>query len=167
MNRRPTDEEVSVLFHHIGKGVWHLQYVEDALNTLIALRVDIKEPGLVTAEEAQAALAKHKRGTLGSSLKTARENSILPAELEQELAVFTDERNWLIHRSIDTHGELLYAEDGRTETFARLERFISSAKALQHKIAAQIAQFAESQGICAKSAAAAANAKIARLKGEA
>ena len=166
VSRPPTEEEVSLLYHDIGKGVWHLQYVEYALNTLIALRVDIREPGRVTHEAAQAALAKHRGGVLGNSVKTARDNSLLPIELEQELSAFIAERNWLIHRSIDSHGELLYTEAGRTETFARLEKFISDAKALQHGIAEQIEQFAESQGVSARTTEAAAHAKIAKLRGE-
>jgi len=167
MNRRPTDEEVGLLFHHIGKGIWWLQYVEDALNTLLTLRLDIKTPDRVSAEEAESALAKRREGTLGGSLRTARENNLVPTLLLEHLTAFTEERNWLVHRSIDSHGQVLYTEAGRTETFERLEAFLSSAKILQLEIGAEIQRYSESHGIGFAKAEEDALKQIAGLRGAA
>jgi hypothetical protein len=167
MNRRPTDEEVALLFHHIGKGVWQLQYVEDHLTTLLAITIDIKEPGTKTEEEIKEIVSKHKKGTLGALLKKGRDAGVLPFQLEANLTRFVDERNWLIHHSIDSHGKRLYSEAGRAETFERLARFIADAKAMQREISDEITRFSVGQGLDVEAAEADARAEVARLKHDA
>ena len=164
--RQINPEELEALYHDIGKGIWHLQYVEDALSTLLALKVDVKTPGQVNHAEAVKLLAKHRRNTLGTSLRIAKENSALAADLQARLTQFKDERDWLVHRSQNTHGELLYTEVGRAETFNRVASFVSEAQALQQAIINEVASFAQSHGVNTAEAEANAHAKIAKLKGE-
>ena len=167
MRRQLTPDELDALYREIGKGVWHLQYVEDALNTLITLKVEMKSPGRVSHNEAQEMLAKHRRNTLGTSLRIAREQSVVSADLKVRLSHFKGERDWLVHRSLNTNGELLYTDEGRTQTFQRLAQFSVEAKALQHDIANEIALFAQNHGIDIAGLEARAHAKVAKLKGEA
>lgn len=167
MNRRPTDEEVAVLFHHIGKGVWHLQYVEDHLAVLLAMAIVSEDPGTRADQDIEDMLSKYRKGTLGSLLKKAREAGVLPSSLEGHLNGFTDERNWLIHRSIDSHGKRLYTEAGMTETFDRLERFIVDAIALRREISDEISRLAASQGLNVGAAKADARAEVEWLNGDA
>ncbi len=166
MRREITSNELDALYREIGEGIWHLQHVEDVLNTLITLKVEVKTPGHVTHEEAQGLLARHRRNTFGVSLGIAKKNSVVPSSLEERLTHFKEERNWLVHRSLNTHGELLYTEEGRTQIFARLANFSVEAKALQFDITNEIALFAESQGINIVEAELRAHAKVARLKGQ-
>lgn len=167
MRRQLNPDELDALYREIGKGIWHLQYVEDALCTLITLKVEVKTPGQVPHEEAQRLLAKHRRNTLGTSLRIAKESNIVTSSLEAQLAHFKEERDWVVHRSLNSHSELLYTDEGRAEMFERLEKFFSEATALQHAIVNELASYAESHGISIAVVEARAQTKIARLKGEA
>jgi hypothetical protein len=74
MNRRQINEkELQVLYSSIGKGIWHLQNLEDALHTCITVKRDIRVRGSVPPEKAEAILLRHRGNTLGKSLKIARE----------------------------------------------------------------------------------------------
>lgn len=166
MRRQLNLDELDALYRKIGKGIWHLQYVEDVLHTLITLKVEVKTPGWVTHEKAQQLLAKHRRNTLGTSLRIAKESNLVTSSLEAQLAHFKEERDWLVHRSLNSYSELLYTDEGRAEMFERLEKFLSEATVLQRAIANELASYAESHGISVAGVEARAQAKIARLKGE-
>ena len=42
MRRPPTAKELRRLYHEIGEGIWHLQYVKDALSKLLTLKLIYK-----------------------------------------------------------------------------------------------------------------------------
>lgn len=42
MRRQMHPEELEILYRYIGKCIWHIQYVEDALHTLLTLKIEIK-----------------------------------------------------------------------------------------------------------------------------
>lgn len=167
MRRQLNPDELDFLYREIGKGIWHLQYVEDALHTLITLKVEVKTPGRVTQGKAQQLLAKHRRNTLGTSLRIAKENNVVTSSLEAKLVHFKEERDWLVHRSLNSHRELLYTDEGRVEMFERLAKFLSEAKALQHNIVDELALFAKRHGVSMAEVNVRAHAKIAKLKGQA
>ena len=80
MRSQITQDELSCLYHRIGKAVWHLQYVEEALGYLYIIKGVIKEPYSMSEEEAGQKLRKTQTDTLGSLL-TAMEKKILSKNL--------------------------------------------------------------------------------------
>lgn len=163
-HRQVTPEELDALYRGIGKGVWNLQYVEDALQTLVTILVEIRTPGRVPMSEGKELLAKHRRNTLGTSLRIVREQSLVRSELLARLSRFKEERDWLIHRSQQSHGDLLYTDDGRTDMFDRLTQFEEEATSLQTAILAEIDTFAASRGVDVAAARALAVRNVGHMR---
>ena len=120
MQRQISEDELAKLYHDIGACIWQIQYLEDVLHTFLTMKVELKEPGRVLQKEAMALLAKHRRATLGTSIRTAEVNNALRQELIDQLRSLKDERDWLVHRSMHQDGENLYTDSGRGTVFARL-----------------------------------------------
>ena len=165
MRRQMCLEEQEALYRSIGRCIWHIQYVEDALHTLLSLKVEIKTPGAVAEDMAHELLKKHRRATLGTALRTARDNNSLPQDLFSRLLNLKEERDWLVHRSQHQDGYSLYTDVGRQAVFQRLEALLNEAVSLQPAIAEQILLFVESHGVCYETARKSAERKIAALKG--
>jgi len=150
----------------IGRCVWHLQYVEDVLTHLITVKVEIRSPGRVGMKEAQELLSKHRRNTLGTSLKIVREKLLVRPELLDRLTKFKEERDWIIHRSQQTHGDALYTDPGRSEVFLRLGRFEEEANSLRKAIAEEINDFMRGHGVDIAAAERIARQNVGRMRGE-
>lgn len=165
MRRQIYPEELETLYHSIGKCIWHIQYVEDALHTLLTLKVELKTPGSMPEEKAYELLKKHRRATLGTALRIAKENTSLPQELFVRLSSLKEERDWLVHRSQHQDGDNLYTDTGRQATFQRLDTLQEEAISLQSAIAEQIHIYAESHGVSSEKAEEIARQKIAALEG--
>lgn len=165
MRRQVTPEEQQNIYTSIGRCVWHLQYVEDVLTNLIALKVEIRTPGRVGLKEAQELLAKHRRNTLGTSVKIVREKSLVRPELLDRLTRFKEERDWIIHRSQQTHGDGLYTDQGRAEMFSRLERFEEEAHSLMRAVAEELNEFMRGHGVDLAAAERIARQNIGRMRG--
>src|ERR1700693_2978900 len=103
MRRQINSEELDTLYSLIGQGIWQLQDVEDVLNTTITIKRDVKVRGSVTFEQAEAILLKHRKNTLGISLKIARESEIFSPTLQKRLDIFKKERDWLVHNCVHEH----------------------------------------------------------------
>ena len=167
MRRQISPEELDSLYRSIGKCVWHLQYVEDALQTLLTMKVEIKFPGAVTEVEAKALLAKHRRATLGTSLRTAQKHDALRTDVMSRLSQLKEERDWLVHRSVNQDGDGLYTTEGRSAILQRLDAFVDEAISLQRALMLEVAAFVESHGLSVAKADELGRQKIARLKGDA
>lgn len=168
MERRQINaNELQALFALIGEGIWYLQNVEDALNTYITIRRDIKAPGSVTKQEGEAILDKHrKNNTLGRSLKISRNNEILSQALQERAEHFRDERNWLIHRSVFQHREDLYLDTTRNALMIRIKTFSEEAQMLHKLIAAELEEFVVSKGVSRSNVTEHANNTLRRLRGD-
>jgi hypothetical protein len=165
--RRPiTADELAVLFHDIGACIWNMQYLEDALHTFLALKIDIRLPGAVAEQEEKNFLAKHRRGTLGTSLRTAKANSALPASLLKALEELKDERDWLVHRSWNEDGDGLYTDEGRTYVFERIRGIEQRTKNLKAEIVRELQQFCTASGVSDSQAEALAVKQVRALRGE-
>lgn len=164
--RQINSEELETLFMRIGEGVWHLQNVEDALNNYIALKLDVKEPGLFTQAEVEQFLTKHRGNTLGKSLKNSKEAGVLSEGLQHRLEEFKEERNWLVHRSVYLHREDLYIDEKRDNLMRRIQAFSTEAKILQKEIDRELSDFAVSKGVNQKWIDQESEKTIRRLRGE-
>jgi hypothetical protein len=147
VRREINSEELQVLFTSIGEGIWHLQNVEDALNTYIAVKRDIKVRASMPADQAKAILTKHRKNTLGASLRISREAAVLSPPLQKVLEEFKEERNWLVHRLVYGHREDLYVDDTRFELVGRLKKFSENAILIQKLIAKELEDYVVAQGI--------------------
>jgi len=163
--RQINSEELERLYSSLGRGVWHLQYVEDALNTLITIKHEVKTPGRIPEADARALLDKHRGNTLGTSLKVIRAQSLVSPELLDDLTRFKEERDWLVHRSQTSHGDLLYTDAGRAETFTRLEEFTEEARRLQTALLQDISTFVSAAGLDVAAAENMAAKNVGRLRG--
>lgn len=164
-HRQVNSEELERLYRLLGRGVWHLQYVEDALNTLITIKHDVKTPGRIPEAEARALLAKRRRNTLGTSLRLVKAECLLVPELLDALSRFKEERDWLVHRSQNTHGDLVYTDEGRIATFTRLDAFTEEARRLQNAVLEEMDRFLRAAGLDVAAAQRMALKNVGRLRG--
>ena len=166
MRRQISADELATLYHEIGACIWQMQYLEDVLHTFLAMKIELKEPGKVPAKEAMALLAKHRRATLGTSIKTAEANNALSQELIDQLRALKEERDWLVHRSMHQDGETLYTDDGHNALFARLSGLQSEVTRLKSKIMNEVEIFFFGFGLSSAHANSLAARQIAALRGE-
>lgn len=97
--------------------------------------------------QAEAVLAKHRSHTLGISLRIAREGQVLSPSLQDRLEKFKEERDWLVHRSLQESGDDLYIDERRSLILKRLAGFSEEAVILQRLIYAEVEQFVVAQGV--------------------
>lgn len=167
MNRRLIDEEeLQALYASIGRGIWHLQNLEDALHTCITVKRDIRVRGTVSFEKAEAILLKHRSNALGKSLQIAREAQVLSPSLDERLKAFKEERDWLVHRSVYQNRQDLYLEDKRLELILRIQKFSEEALVLQKLIAKKLEEFVVAQGVSRKEITQVAEKNMRKLKEE-
>ena len=145
--RQISGEELQVFFKLIGSGIWYLQHVEDVLSAYITVKAEIKERGGTTAENAHRLLSKHRRNTLGTSIRIAKDRQVLHPELLAMLETFKVERDWLVHRSMDENGDDLYLNSDRSKLLRRLSKFSEDARRLQGLIAQELEDFVVSKGV--------------------
>ena len=166
MRRQISADELATLYHDIGACIWQMQYLEDVLHTFLTMKLELKEPGKVSAQEAMVLLAKHRRATLGTTIKVAENNSALPSLLIDQLRTLKEERDWLIHRSMHQNGSSLYTEDGRNKLFARLALLQNDIVHLKVKIIKEVEIFCSGHGISSIQAKSLAEKNILALRGE-
>ena len=154
--------ELDELYRGVGRCIWHLQYLEDVLHTLLVLKIDIREPGRVSEKEANAALAKYRRASLGTALGIAEKHGALPAGLLAKLRILKEERDWLVHRSMHQQGDTLYTDEGRTSVFSRLAKFMEESVSLKGLALEEVASFTATHGVSSVRVEAIAQQKIAR-----
>ena len=167
MRRQLTPEELDMLYRHVGRCIWHIQYLEDVLHTFLTMKVEIREPGRLTEQEARSLLAKHRRASLGTALGAAEKHSALPNTLLAELRSLKEERDWLVHRSMNQDGESLYTDRGRDTVFSRLEVLMDRTVLLKGLLLAETEAVCAGHGISAVQQELLARQQIAALKGNA
>lgn len=166
MRRQISEDELAKMYHDIGACVWQIQYLEDVLHTFLTMKIELKEPGRVPHKEAMALLAKHRRATLGTSIKTAEANSALRRELLDQLRSLKDERDWLVHRSMHQDGDNLYTDSGRGTVFTRLTALQNDSIHLKMEIMNEVEILCSERGLSSAQANVLAMRRIAALRGE-
>lgn len=162
-----TSDELETLYRSVGRCIWHIQYLEDALHTLLTLKIEIRVPGNVTAQEAQELLSKHRRATLGTALGTASKHEALHPQLLSGLRHLKEERDWLVHRSMHQDGDSLYTDEGRKTVFKRLDLLMETTLSLKKQMLEEAESFCAGHGISSEEAERQAREQIAKLKGDA
>ena len=158
--------ELEYMFKVIGQAVWHLQYLEVALDQLITLKVDIRTPGRVPEAEAWAMLTRNQRDTLGDSIKKAEKNQALDEATLKRLRSLNHERRWLVHRSYTENGKDLYEDVTRQAMLERLANFMVDARALHYEMNSEVEKYVASFGYDTEAIARQAETDLRKLKGE-
>lgn len=165
MSPEISEDELHIFFNYIGQGIWHLQNLEDVLATYITMKHDIKAPGAVSEENAQASLQKNREG-LGTLLKTAFRHHVMPKDLEARFQTFRGERNWLVHKCAYQNRKDLYNTEKRQVLINRILNFCREAITLRQLIFADLDLFFRNQGGDFGESMRLANAELAALKRE-
>lgn len=166
MRRQISADELATLYHGIGACIWQMQYLEDVLHTFLTMKIELREPGRIAQKEAMELLAKHRRATLGTALKTAETAKVLPSELVKQLRELKSDRDWLVHRSMHENGADLYTDHGRRAIFARLDDIQERTIRLKASVVEQLEIFFDGHGLSASKVNAMARQQIAELRGE-
>lgn len=140
-------EDLEKFYNLIGKAVWHIQYVEDALCVFIMIVGEIKTPGAWNDEDIAVLVKKNRSFTFGKLLSVAKKKITLSDDLRERLQSFKEERNWLIHRVNHESGNSLYVLEERTLIFSRIEHIYEEARELQAKILNELTKYLDDQGI--------------------
>lgn len=98
----PTSQDVTSLYCLIGEAVCMIQYLEGALSHSITLKKDVKHPHTMSVEEANNYLKKYQTIPLGIAIQIAKENNLYSDILYNELKTFLGERNWLVHKFLES-----------------------------------------------------------------
>jgi hypothetical protein len=167
MRRQISANELHDLYYRLGRNIWHIQYLEDVLHTWLTLKVEVKTPGRITEVDARELLAKHRRATLGTALKTAESHGALTDETLEGLRHLKDERDWLVHRSMHQDGDSLYTDEGREAISSRLDAMLGTTIALKSQVVAEVTVFCTDHGMSEALANQLALQQISKLKGEA
>ena len=167
MPRLINASELEYFYKIIGKSIWHLQYVEDALIKMIFIKGIAKEKGAIKEAEANKILSKLNKFTLGQLIKRAIELQATSPELIEKLAALNKDRKWLVHNSWRESGEGLYTDSGRQYFFDRCEAFIDESLALQKAIQEDLMEYTVSKGVSPETLYGIAYKKLNKLMGEA
>ena len=165
VRRRISQDELSHLHHQIGKAVWYLQYVEEALGYLYIIKSVIVEPCSMSEKDAEQKLRKTQTEPLGSLLKAIEERNLIKDALLTDLKNLNKMRRWLIHKSLIESGDDFYTEDGRKRTFDSIENFIREAIRLHKQVSSETTSYCVSKGISESWINAKAEHDIRNLRG--
>jgi len=139
---KPASQVEIALYCFMGEAVCMIQELESALSTSIT----IKKNSTATKAEADKALNKQRRYTLGKAVMLAEQEEFFPLPLQGDLNDFYQRRNWLIHQAMFEDRDNLSSENGRNQLFQKIKSIADDAQRLQRAIEMDMINFSESKG---------------------
>lgn len=131
------------LYTCLGHALCAVQILEDAVSHAIVLKKTEPEQKI----EAEILIEKQRKYTLGQVIKIAKEESLLPENLEIQLSEILSERNWLVHHCI-TEDKENYKSDAFYNSISKKTKTIATkAHILQISIELDLIDYAEKKGI--------------------
>lgn len=143
MRKKPASQREIMLFAMMGQALLNIQVLEECLSMATTLKVDVGYPRKISRKEADELLKKRRSLTLGQAVNKAVEKNLYEENLQTALKALTDERNWLVHRSIDD----FYAPAEKDAYFTRLANIANEAHRIQCEIEDDLIEFAQSNGL--------------------
>ena len=140
---RPATQEEVTLFALMGQALLNIQVLEECLSASITLKVDVGYPRKVSKAEADELLKKRRAFTLGKAIQAVLKEELYADNLQKALAAFLEDRNWLVHKSIDD----IYAPTGKDALFQRIKNIAMEAHRIQRAIEDDLIVFSESNGM--------------------
>lgn len=117
------------------------QIMEEALSHSVALKMGPNS----TRKEADERLNGYLSDPLGTVIKLARKESLLPEPLQKVLETFRSERNWLVHKCVQIK-EFERFESNKTELFQRIAAISKKAQILQRSLEEDMVEYCTSKG---------------------
>lgn len=139
-------EKLLAIQNALGKSLWQIQAFENTLALLIALVLK-KIPPRASIEEAEAILDKTRTKKLVDLIKKTRESDLLDDSIEKFLNKLREERNWLVHRSWNTHSEFLNHEQEFIDLRYRISRLAADAQEFNVFFASIIESWGRKRGV--------------------
>jgi hypothetical protein len=155
-------DELHELFAAIGSAVWHLQFLEDVLVTYLTMRLRLTSRA--SKERGYQILAEERQRTLGSLLTEARKADLVHGDVAEGFKALLEERNWLIHRSMNDVNDELYSAEGRNAFLFRVRELADQAIFLKKALVADTVDFCKQHGVDVALAEAQAVDGFRRLK---
>lgn len=157
-----TPDELHEIFAAIGSAVWHLQFLEDVLVTYLTMRLRLTSRA--SKERGYQILAKERQRTLGSLLTEARKAGLVHGDVAEGFKALLDERNWLIHRSMNDVNDHLYSSAGRDAFLFRVRELADQAIILKKALVDDTIEFCKQNGVdvCRAEAEAVARHRVLR-----
>ena len=162
MQRQINEEELDSFYRAIGAAVWHIQYFEDALVSFVVMKRHKRNP--TPEREAYDRLERERKGTLGSIYGRAKDEGIIPKDMEVRFENFLYERNWLIHRSKAESSSDLYNDDLRMRMINRIISIQDESLKLKQFIFESMEAFVCVHGVDMASVYRVANEAIRKLR---
>ena len=163
LRRPPTAAERYHINAALGRALWKLQYVEDALATYLTMRLKLKQG--TTLEKGFAMLADQRKRPFGQLVTEACNAGIVDAEIDTVLNRFVAERNWLVHRSMSEYDEAVYTHEGRESLVMRLSFLEENAGTLQRAVYNLLATWLSKNGFDVDAVEKAGETQYRRLSG--
>ena len=160
----PIDHDgLSLFYEAVGEAIWQTQYLEKALVNFVVIKRHKRKP--VSEEQAYARLEKERKGTLGSIYGRAKDEGIIPENLEDRFDSFISERNWLIHNSNALNSEDLYNEKTTISIINRIHAITDESIELTRTLLSLLKEFMTSEGFDLTEAYERADNYIRNLEG--
>lgn len=134
---------VHTLYALIGESVWKVQLLEDTLNHALVLKTIPRSE----KNKADEQLSKHRRKTLGQSLKLIDNEKLLSEKLRSNLIDFKSDRNWLIHRSMLEKIDSLENGADPSTLFLKIKKIADTAHDLQVAAETELIDYCKSNGM--------------------
>jgi hypothetical protein len=130
------------LYCFVGEAVLKTQMVEQALSYSITLKMNPTE----TKERADEFLKQNQRYTLGNAIKIGTKKKLYNLLLQDELNVFLQQRNWLVHKVISGNEEDLNTGNIKEELLDKIKAISDKAESIQRLIEYDLIDFCSSKG---------------------
>ena len=161
-------DELADFYRRIGAAVWHLQYLEDAIVSFLAMKIIYERRcagQAITADDAQTLLADKRRITLGPLIEACIKRKVIQPAHRARFEAFKIERHWLVHRSMVESGDHLYDDGARTIVFSRIASVQQEAISLKGFIVSDLESWVAAHGVDVATARDQAEDAVRKLKG--
>lgn len=145
MSRFEDAERLNGLAAAVGNAIWRLQEVEGiAVTTLVLLSEAEQGMGKEAGEEL---MKNARRKTFGQIVKRLEKRRILPDDLQAALSTVVADRNWLVHRSLDSSRSAIRHDPDCAALHLRLGEIQQLATAIIHALGAVVIEKMKEAGI--------------------
>lgn len=168
MRRQINAVELGEFYTLIGRAIWHVQHLEDAMVTFLSVKIiheDRCAGQAITPAAAQILLADKRKITLGPLIESCRSRKIIQPEHQPRFAAFRVERHWLVHQSMIENGDDLYVDATRNAIFKRIAAIEEEAISLKQLVFRDYESWMVARGVNTADAAQKAEEELRKLKG--
>jgi len=142
MKRILANQDEINLYTNLGEALFITQTVEQALSHSITLKLNADS----TTEDADEALKKNLRYTLGQAIVIANKEKLYNLEIQKKLDVFLEKRNWLVHNVICGNEESFNAGKIPESLLNKISSICDEARIIHRDLEYDLLDFCRSKG---------------------